>query len=194
VSAPSVRPGSRDAASYDELAPLFLRISERYSGVHADRLLDRARLPVGGRVLDVGTGTGLVARRAAIRVGAEGDVLGIDLSAGMLETARCGCVESAAGRLDFRRMDAEALQLPDASRDAVVTLFSLLHLPHPERALAEAYRTLRPGGRLAVGVGSSPPILTLTGMRRALELARHVWRRLRGLERAAPGSLETILG
>src|SRR5206468_2419978 len=83
---------------------------ERLSRPLAARVV--SHLAAGQRVLDIGTGTGIVALQAAEK-GAT--VLGIDLSEGMLAYAAA----KARGRAEFRRMDAEALELPDGSFEAV---------------------------------------------------------------------------
>jgi SAM-dependent methyltransferase len=183
-----------DAASYDGVAPAFDRFSDRFSAPLARRLLDAARVGPGDHVLDVGTGTGVVAFPAAARVAPEGTVLGVDISEEMLATARA----KAAGMLDpgnvtFRALDAQALALPDASFDVVVSLFAVHHLPDPLAALREMNRVLRPGGRLAVGVGSGPPLLSAAAVRRAFERFGESWRRLRGRELAAPAFLESLV-
>jgi SAM-dependent methyltransferase len=111
-------------------------------------LLDAAEVAKGSRVLDVATGPGYVAAAAAKR-GAK--VTGVDFSRTMVERARRDypALESAEG-------DAEALAFADASFDAVLMNYGLLHLARPDQALAEARRVLRPGGRLAVTVWAPP--------------------------------------
>ena len=111
-------------------------------------LLDAARVGPGVRVLDVATGPGYVAGAAAWR-GAR--VVGIDLSAAMLAEAR-----RHHPAIDFQAGDAEALPFPDASFDALVMSFGLLHLGRPDQALAEAHRVLRPGGRIGFTVWAKP--------------------------------------
>lgn len=111
-------------------------------------LLDAARVGPGVRVLDVATGPGYVAAAAAAR---RATVVGVDFSAAMLAEAR-----RHAPAIDFREGDAEALPFPDASFDAVVMNFGLLHLGRPDRALAEAHRVLRRGGRLGFTVWAKP--------------------------------------
>jgi len=111
-------------------------------------LLDAARVGPGVRVLDVATGPGYVAGAAAQR-GAR--VVGVDFSAAMLAEAR-----RHHPAIDFQAGDAEALPFPDASFDAVVMSFGLLHLARPDQALAETHRVLRPGGRLGFTVWAKP--------------------------------------
>ena len=115
-------------------------------------LLAAAALSSGERVLDVACGTGLVAFAAARAVGPAGQVLGVDLSGGMVDAARQRAMQHGAANATFVRMDAEALALPDASFDVVLCALGLMYVPDPEQALREMRRVLRPGGRLVVAV------------------------------------------
>jgi ubiquinone/menaquinone biosynthesis C-methylase UbiE len=99
-------------------------------------------------VLDVATGPAHAAAAAAAR-GAE--VVGLDFSAAMLAMAR-----RLHPALDLREGDAEWLPFADRSFDSVVMNFGLLHVPQPERAVAEALRVLRPQGRFAFTVWAPP--------------------------------------
>lgn len=111
-------------------------------------LLDAVGAGPGIRLLDVATGPGYAAGEAARR-GAR--ATGVDFAAAMLAEAR-----RRVPKADFRQGDAEALPFPESSFDAVVMNFGLLHLARPERALAEACRVLRPGGRAAFTVWAPP--------------------------------------
>ena len=111
-------------------------------------LLDAVVLHKGMRLLDVATGPGYVAAVAAAQ-GAR--VTGIDFSAPMVARAR-----SANPGVDFQEGDAEALAFPDGSFDAVVMNFGMLHLARPERAMTEAARVLKSGGRYAFTVWAKP--------------------------------------
>jgi ubiquinone/menaquinone biosynthesis C-methylase UbiE len=115
-------------------------------------LLAAAALQPGEHVLDVACGTGLVAFEAASAAGPHGRVLGVDLSGAMVAAARQRAAQRRIANIEFERMDAEALALPDAYFDVVLCALGLMYLPEPERAVREMRRVLRPGGRLALAV------------------------------------------
>ena len=120
-------------------------------GPWADRLLFTAAVRPNEHVLDVATGTGIVARRAARRVGVGGRVVGLDASADMLATARRAaereglCVEWHAGL-------AERLPFPDQSFDLVLCQAALMFFADRLAALRQMHRVLREGGRVAISV------------------------------------------
>ena len=116
-------------------------------GQWAPRMVDVARVAPGDRVLDVGCGTGVLARAAAGQVAAESQVTGLDRNAGMLAVAR-----RLRPQIEWREGDATALPFADASFDVVMSQFSLMYFPDRTAALKEMMRVLRPGGRLAVAV------------------------------------------
>ena len=158
-----------DAESYDPVTDPYDRFVGRYSGRYVERVAFLAEFGPGDRVLDVGTGTGIMALHAADRVGESGQVTGIDLSEGMLAHARAKADKAKlVGRVEFRRMDAEHLELGDATFDTAVSLFALRHFPDPDAALAQMYRVLRPEGRLVVAVGGGASLLSLAGVSSAL--------------------------
>lgn len=115
------------------------------------RALARAGLQAGMRVLDVGVGTGLTAREAAVLVGEAGQVTGVDPSAGMMEKARVPAgVKLLLG-------SADALPLPAATVDFISMGYALRHVADLSLAFREFLRVLVPGGRLCVLEITSPP-------------------------------------
>lgn len=114
-------------------------------------MLALAALRPGEGVLDVACGTGLVTFRAADAVGAGGFVAASDISEEMVASvAAAAAARGLAG--DFRRMDAETLDYPDARFDAVLCALGLMYVAEPPNALREMRRVLRPGGRAAAVV------------------------------------------
>lgn len=173
---------TRDAGSYDRVAQSYDRLSDRFTTPMVACLLALAQPDGSDRMLDVGTGTGIVAREVAKTTGASLQVLGVDLSDGMLDVANARAAADGVSRqVTFRRMDAEALSLDDHSFDVVTSLFALAHFPNPGSALKEMYRVLRPGGRVVVAIGSGPALFTrdgvLQGLRRVSDLVEQLRRR-----------------
>jgi SAM-dependent methyltransferase len=116
-------------------------------GQWAPHMVDVARVVSGDRVLDIGCGTGVLARAAADRVAAESQVTGLDRNEGMLAVA-----QRLRPQIDWRQGDATALPFADASYDVVLSQFALMYFPDRTAALKEMVRVLRPGGRLAIAV------------------------------------------
>lgn len=159
LSPPEPAPGhhfkQRDANSYDSVASRFDHLSGRLTSPLARHLLDQAELQGDERLLDLATGTGVVAREARTRL-PRGKIVGVDLSLGMLRRASLHSRVGKMAGVAYVRADAEAPGLVEGSQDVVVSLFGLLHFPRPSGVLSQIYRTLRPGGRLVIGVGSGP--------------------------------------
>jgi arsenite methyltransferase len=110
-----------------------------------------AELVIGETVLDVGSGGGIDTILAAKRVGPTGRAIGLDVLDEMVERAR---VHAAAARVDgwteFVRGEMEAIPLPDASVDVVISNGVINLSPRKSRVLAEIRRVLKPGGRLCI--------------------------------------------
>jgi ubiquinone/menaquinone biosynthesis C-methylase UbiE len=116
------------------------------------QLLEQAALQPGETVLDIACGTGIVSFAAARAVGENGQVIGTDLSGQMIDAAQRQAAKTGYQHLRFARMDAEALDLADASVDVVLCALGLMYVPDPARALAEMRRVLHPGGRIVIAV------------------------------------------
>ena len=114
------------------------------------RTVERLSLARGSSVLDVGCGSGASAIPAAINVGPQGRVTGIDLAERLLAIARSKSLAQNLHNVDFQRADMTALGYPDASFDAVVSVFSLFFVTDMVAEVRELWRVLRPGGKLAI--------------------------------------------
>jgi ubiquinone/menaquinone biosynthesis C-methylase UbiE len=128
------------------------------------RLLELLRPSPGSKLFDVGCGTGVVALLASAWVGPEGQVAGSDVAMAMVKLARQEAAKQGSTGIALCQMDAEQLGLPTASFDSVTCAFSLFQFPDMERALAEMWRVLKPGGRLALsnwGPGYFSPIASM---------------------------------
>lgn len=119
-------------------------------GAWAGPVADAAAITTGNKVLDVGCGTGVLAREALRRVGQKGQVVGLDLNEGMLAVAA-----RAEPKIQWRQGDAASLPFDDASFDVVVSQFALMYFPDRVASLSQMWRTLAPGGRLAVAIWAS---------------------------------------
>ena len=122
--------------------PTFVGYRDAYVGKMAlDRTAD---------VLDLGCGTGVVTRALAGREGFEGRVIGIEQSPVLVDVAKRLADEEGVGdRIEFRVGDIHALDMPDASVDAVVAHTTMSHVTDPLTVLNEAARVLRVGGTFA---------------------------------------------
>ena len=109
-----------------------------------------ARIGRGDRVIDVACGTGVLALAALDRVGAEGEVVGLDPNADMLSVAR-----RKNTRIDWREGRAEEIPFPDGSFDAAVSQFGLMFFEDRAAGLREMMRVVKPGGQVAVAVCGS---------------------------------------
>jgi len=130
---------------FDRIAPSYDSWAGGQHGRVAARLVDLSTPSTGEHVLDVGTGTGLVAHLLAPRVN-PGTVIGIDLSDHMLALAR----SKQTKNVQFLGMAAEHLVFRPDTFDLVTMGQALAYLADPTSALAEANRVLRPGGRLVM--------------------------------------------
>lgn len=155
----------KDSHSYDQVVDSFEHLTKKYTAPFAEKLIKLSGITGKDTVLDVGTGTGVVALEAAGKLGSGGKVVGIDLSKGLMQTAEKNAKKTGlADRTEFQYMDAEALEFKDESFDTVVSLYALLHFPHPDIALKEIRRVVRIGGKVVIAIGSGPPLFSWDGL------------------------------
>ena len=145
-----------------QAADYRLRLLHGLYGPGTRRLLLGAGVRRGMRVADVGCGVGMVTTLLAELVGPEGHVVGIDFSGAQLAQA-CQRLASVGANASFVEASATDTGLPPGSFDLVYCRLLLLHLPDPERALAEMRSLLKPDGILVcedadlASAGSEPP-------------------------------------
>jgi SAM-dependent methyltransferase len=120
-------------------------------GPCAEKLIQVANPRPGERVLDVGCGTGIVARQIAAMLGSSGIVTGLDLSQNMLAVARAA-VEREGLTIEWREGNAEQLPFPDSTFDLVLCQFALMFVRNKAAALAEMCRVVTEDGRVLISV------------------------------------------
>lgn len=161
-------PEIRSAAAAGQVSTGAAEVYEQFFvpalfGQWVEPSLDAVHPAEGERLLDVGTGTGAVARAALTRVGATGSVVAVDPNEGMLAVAA-----RLAPGLDVRRGVAESLPLGADEADCVTCQFALMFFEDPAQSLAEIARVIRPAGRLAVttwaAVEESPGYAEMVGL------------------------------
>jgi len=115
----------------------------------AKRLVEHLNLNPTDKLLDVCTGTGVVALTAAKKL-TQGNVTGIDLSSGMLQQAKNKSVEQGLSNTDFQQMDLEYLTFEEGTFDVATSSFGLFFLEDMTAGLTNIARTVKPGGKVAI--------------------------------------------
>jgi SAM-dependent methyltransferase len=140
---------------WEAAAPGWVRRQElmrRYAAPVSHSMLDALELQPGERVLELAGGVGETGMLAAELVAPGGNVTISDQAEAMLDGARARAAELGLGNVEFRVLNAEWIDLPLASLDAVVCRWGYMLMADPGAALAETRRVLAPGGRLALAV------------------------------------------
>lgn len=125
-------------------------------GQATDKMLDLATIGPGSRVLDIATGTGDQAIMAATRVGPTGTVLATDIAESMVAVATEAARDAGLSNITTAVLDAQQIDLAPDTFDAVISRNGLMFIPDLHEALVGIRRVLKPGGRLAAIVWSTP--------------------------------------
>ena len=145
---PTGRAWAEDLEYPDELARVPDFVAESFAGVANPFSL--GRLEAGKRVLDLGSGAGSDSLVAALQVGPEGSVTGIDMTPEMVEKARTGAAELGLGNVTFVEGEAERLPFADESFDVVISNGVIDLIPDKDAVFAELQRVLGSGGRIQI--------------------------------------------
>jgi len=170
----------------------------RWAGPVTDLMLDLARIGPRSRVLDVAAGDGDQSLTVAQRVGPSGYLLATDIAPNLVAIAARVFREAGLKNAGPRVMDAEELAVEDASFGAVISRFGLFFLPNLAKALLGVRRALKPGGRIAAVVFSTPdknPFLSvpISIIRKRAHLPPPLSGQSGPLSLGAPGVLENAL-
>ena len=175
----------RKVLSPEEFWRKYDDIESRLTAPLSERMLDLAGVGPGMRVLDLATGRGEPALRAARRVAPDGLVVGVELDNGVLELAREKARQSGMSNLDLRSGDAAVLHdVPSQFFHVVTVRWGLMYMSAPMAALANAHEALLPTGVLVAALWAEPhrvPYYTLP------RLLLERYRALPGIDREAPG-------
>jgi ubiquinone/menaquinone biosynthesis C-methylase UbiE len=141
------------AEAWDRWGPLV----GRWLGEATEAMLDMAGVSTGSHVLDVAAGAGEQTLTAARRVGPTGRVLATDLSPTILGHALAAARKAGLSNVETRELDGERQDaLPEGSFDAAISRVGLIYFPDQQRALKGIRSALKPGGRFAAVVYSTP--------------------------------------
>lgn len=163
-------PREDSRAIWDEMAAGWKKFNDYLwdaSRPVGEAMIERLDPRPGQKILDIAAGPGDTGFVAAKLVGDEGRLISTDFSVEMVEVARERARQLGVTNVEFKQMDAEAMDLPDDAVDAALCRWGFMLMLDPAAALRETRRVLRPGGRLALATWAGPeanPWVTLVGM------------------------------
>ena len=141
---------------WDQYPEIYLREVDKRFGPVVEGVIAHATLRPGLGVLDLGTGTGSVALRAAALVAPGGRVLGVDISREMLAAAQRRATANGIANVTFRDGSGEAIPEDDNAVDVLLASLSIMYMIDRAAAAREIARVLRPGGRFVAAVWAGP--------------------------------------
>jgi SAM-dependent methyltransferase len=144
---------------WQEAADAWFRWSptlNKWLGNATEKMLTMAGISTGHHVLDIAAGAGEQSITTAKKVGPLGEVLATDISSNILEYAKKMAEQNGLSNIKTKVMDGENLTLEDEIFDAVISRVGLIYFPDQQRALKEMLRVLKPGGKIAAIVYSTP--------------------------------------
>ena len=170
---------------------------EAWLGAATETMLDMAGVGPGARVLDVAAGAGGQTLAAARRVGPEGRVLATDISSNILAFAERSAREAGLHNVETRVLDGEQLVVEPGAFDAVISRVGFIYFPDQHAAFVGMRRALRPGGRLAGIVYSTPEAnpffsIPVSIIRRRASLPAPAQGQPGPFSLGAPGVIETV--
>jgi O-methyltransferase/aklanonic acid methyltransferase len=152
---------NNESAKSKSIEEIFNQAAQEYDrggpqlfSAFGHRLVELADVAPGTRVLDVATGRGAILFPVAEKVGHSGQVIGIDLSSGMVQETKIEVRRAGITNVEIHQMDAEQLIFPNSSFDVVICGFAIFFFSHLWRTLSEITRVLKPEGRFGVSVFS----------------------------------------
>jgi enediyne biosynthesis protein CalE5 len=184
---PSQQTKAQQRAEWDSAAAGWKRwwnTFEHAAQSVSDRLVELADVRPQMRVLDLATGIGEPAITAARRVGATGKVVAIDQSPGMLAVARERAAGLGLANVEFRVGDIESLSLDEHGFDAAICRWGLMFVPDLGAGASGIRRALKPGGRFATAVWSTPDKVPM------ISIGAEATRKLAGLPPRQPDALD----
>lgn len=150
--------------TWNEAAERYEKLSARFFGPVAESFVAFAGLRKGWRALELACGPGIASRAASVRLGEKGSLLATDLAPAMLERAAAAPPPKRGAPVEWRVMDAQSLELPDASFDACFSQLGLMLFADPHKALCEMSRVTKPGGPVSCLVQGRADRMEMTAL------------------------------